>query len=182
MNYILALLDFVGIWTSFILCILSVWMIQKRSVYFYYYIGGFIFNMVLNAILKSIWKQPRPDSDVSWLKIMETDGRPVDAHMYGMPSGHAQESFFSLAFVYGMTQNKTKHREKKLVWIFAALCALTVCQRVLTRRHTLLQVTVGALLGWGIGYGLYILATHQLKGDENEKPDDDNRIAEGFTY
>lgn len=166
--------------TPFLLFGLALMVIGKRNVFFYYYVGGFLLNYLLNLGLKTVIKQPRPDSDVSWLRTMETHGHYVDPQLYGMPSGHAQESFFSLLFVYGLTQNQTHEREQKYIWIFLLLCFLVMCHRVLKRRHTVFQVLVGAVLGSVVGYGFYELASQQIKGKDTARVDDGNQVQEGF--
>ena len=59
---------------------------------------------------------------------------------YGMPSGHAQSSCFSLTFLFLTTQT---------LWVLFGLCivVLTLYQRYKHNRHTLTQLFVGSLIG-----------------------------------
>ena len=45
-------------------------------------------------------------------------------------------------------------------------------QRVKYNYHTVLQVTVGAIVGSLFGYFVYYLSQEQIKGKINEKPDE----------
>jgi membrane-associated phospholipid phosphatase len=173
-------LDRLGYYTPYILFFLSLIVIKKRNVIFYYYIGGFLLNYVLNVILKGFIKQPRPDSNVELMNIMKNDGRQVHPQMYGMPSGHAQESFFSLLYIYWLTKDNPNKQNKNFLFVFGLLCIIMMFQRVMTKRHTIFQIGVGAIVGGFLGTFFYKMAEQQVKGKEREKGDDNNRIQEGF--
>jgi membrane-associated phospholipid phosphatase len=173
-------LDKLGYYTPHILFFLSLIMIKKRNVIFYYYIGGFLLNYLLNVMLKGFIKQPRPDSNVELLNIMKNDGRHVHPQMYGMPSGHAQESFYSLLYVYWLTKDKPDKENKNYLFVFGLLCIIMLFQRVMTKRHTTMQIGVGAIVGGMIGTFFYKMAEQQVKGVERGKQDDNNQIIQGF--
>ena len=174
------ILDRLGFYTPYILFFLSLIVIKKRNVFFYYYVGGFLLNYVLNVTLKGFLKQPRPDSNVELLNIMKQDGRPVHPQMYGMPSGHAQESFYSLLFVYGLLRKTAKKENKYWILVFALLCIITVCQRAMTKKHTVMQIVVGMIVGSMAGIFFYKMAEMQVKGENIRKEDDNNEVVEGF--
>ncbi len=105
----------------------------------WYTLGILLINLIINIILKTIIKQPRPV------------GHPVWANDYGMPSGHAQFIGFYIPYlimvyiVWGDFNKGTK-------W-FLGCCAVgfgvvIVWSRVYLNYHTVTQVLVG--LGIGI--------------------------------
>jgi membrane-associated phospholipid phosphatase len=175
-------LDRLGYYTPYILFFLSLIVIKKRNVVFYYYVGGFFLNYLLNVTLKGFLKQPRPDSNVELLNIMKQDGRHVHPQMYGMPSGHAQESFYSLLYVVWLFKNNPKKQNQYWFLIFGALCVIMLFQRVMTKRHTVTQIVVGAVLGGIVGTVFYKMAELQVKGEDREKIEDNNEIVEGFVH
>jgi membrane-associated phospholipid phosphatase len=176
-----SILDRLGFYSPYILFFLSLIVIKKRNVFFYYYVGGFLLNYVLNVTLKGFLKHPRPDSNVELLNIMRQDGRPVHPQMYGMPSGHAQESFYSLLFVYELLLKGTTQKENKYwIIVFALLCIITVFQRVMTKKHTIMQIGVGMIVGGMVGIIFYKMAEMQVKGENLRKEDDNNEVVEGF--
>jgi len=61
----------------------------------------------------------------------------------GMPSGHAQQTAFSLTFAY-LTSGKYFYES----WV---LFLITVIQRYVYKNHTFAQLFVGGLLGWIFG-------------------------------
>jgi len=175
-------LDRLGYYTPYILFFLSLIVIKKRNAFFYYYIGGFILNYVLNVQLKAILKQPRPDSNVALLNIMKQDGRYVHPQMYGMPSGHAQESFYSLLYVCWLIKDKLDKQNKNILFVFGLLCIIMMFQRVMTKKHTILQIGIGSIVGGMVGIFFYKMAEQQVKGIDREREDDDNEIQEGFVH
>lgn len=107
---------------------------------FVMYIVVFLFSGWTNhLVLKDYIKDPRP-----------TDSKPFLAsehfkkHTNGMPSGHAQQTAFSLMFSYLLTG--------RFLYESLALFILTVAQRYVYKNHTALQLLVGALLGGFIAY------------------------------
>jgi len=168
------ILDNVGFYGPYILFAISLMLIKKRNVFFYLYIAGFVANYGLNYLLKNGLKQPRPDSDVHLLNVMKNDGRPIDVHLYGMPSGHMQESLYSLVFIALVT------KKKNYVLAYAALSLMTAIQRFVTRKHSILQLIVGSGVGSFMGWLFFTLAEKEIKGKSFEKADDYNLVKEGF--
>ena len=107
------------------------------------------------------------------LKKYINDLRPADSRPYlvseqfrtrvnGMPSGHAQQTAFSLTFTYLITG---QHFYASWVLFF-----LTIFQRYVFKNHTFLQLLVGSVLGVAIAY-LTLYFEDKIKNLEN--PDKD---------
>ena len=161
-----------GQYGPIILFIYSICLLQKKENLTFYYGVGFFINAILNLIFKGIFQQPRPSEDK---KLFETalkngkrfvfkNGMPHD--MFGMPSGHSQSSFFSSIFVFLSLRNYN------VLFIYLFISLLIMYQRVKYNYHTVLQVTVGAIVGSLFGYFVYYLSQEQIKGKINEKPDE----------
>ncbi|WP_104695909.1 phosphatase PAP2 family protein [Helicobacter salomonis] len=71
--------------------------------------------------------------------------RPCCDSWRGMPSGHAGGAWSAAGFVY------YRYGWKPALPVIA-LAMLTDASRVVARKHTVLQVVVGSLIGWGFAY------------------------------
>lgn len=134
---------------------------NEKQVFFWYYVVGWVANLLLNILLKLFLKEPRPGGAVSAAahRIALFQGRVIlEYNQYGMPSGHAQVCAYSLAFVAVMFQR---------IWItffYFLMMFLSMMQRVTMGHHTLWQVVVGAGVGTGIGYMVYEYARQYKRG------------------
>jgi membrane-associated phospholipid phosphatase len=148
---------------------------NKHNLFFYYTIGVFM-NSILNLILKGIIQEPRPIDDPKLFYLALKHGKHhifkdyIPFNIFGMPSGHAQSSIFSTVFIY-LSLGKINILVGYLIVSF-----ITMIQRVVYKRHTILQVFVGAIVGGLFGYSVYYLAEQTAKGKIKEKPDDDAPI------
>ena len=155
---------------------LSLFFLRNKSHLSFYYVIGFFMNAILNIVLKGIIKQPRPSEDPEKFKIAlknqervgYRNGLPYD--IFGMPSGHAESSFFSVGFIYFTIRNMN------LVGLYLVLSLLILFQRVIYNYHTILQVVVGSVVGLLFGYFVFQIAQEEIKGDIREKPDEDAPI------
>ncbi|STP04983.1 phosphatase PAP2 family protein [Helicobacter acinonychis] len=71
--------------------------------------------------------------------------RPCCNSWRGMPSGHAGGAFSAAGFVY------YRYGWKPALPVIA-LAFLTDVSRVVAKKHTILQVTIGSLISWGFAY------------------------------
>ncbi|GMB92536.1 acidPPc domain-containing protein/PAP2 family protein [Helicobacter bizzozeronii] len=71
--------------------------------------------------------------------------RPCCDSWRGMPSGHAGGAWSAAGFVF------YRYGWKPALPVIA-LAMLTDASRVVARKHTILQVVVGSLIGWGFAY------------------------------
>jgi membrane-associated phospholipid phosphatase len=131
-------LGFVG---PFVLFSIGVYNLWNQKKYLMSYLVFFIGNTIVNKILKIIIKQKRPGDGI---KIMNEEYSGVE--IYGMPSGHAQSAFFSIAFLYFVKGSPS--------WLIIELfiAALTIYQRWKYRQHTVEQLFTGSFIGIGFAY------------------------------
>ncbi len=104
-------------------------------------IHGGIINRLEKILVQSF-------SNAPWTKrpLCTNDGYDC----FGMPSGHAEVAILIAVLLFMIMRNDSRY-------IFVVLVALLVCiQRVVHKRHTILQVIVGGLLG--LFYGLLYIS------------------------
>lgn len=165
-----------GAYGPVLLIILSWYLLWNNNNLFFYYTIGIFANSILNIIFKGIIQEPRPMFDDKKIRLLKTHGKhffyqngiPFD--IFGMPSGHAQASFFSTVFIY-LALN-----QKNLLYIYLPLTLLTCYQRVKFEYHYISQVIVGGIVGSAFSYLVYNLAREKIKNTISEKPDDDGPI------
>jgi membrane-associated phospholipid phosphatase len=138
--------DLLGFLAPFILFGLTTWLLRTQTYYLGSYVLLAILNSGLNQVLKLWIKEERPMRHI-------TEG-------YGMPSAHAQSSFFSIAFLYLV------NRSPKWLIIGCFIGALTLYQRWKYRMHSMEQLAVGSVVGIGfamLGYQMSYRWIHNNK-------------------
>lgn len=163
---------FVGKFAPIILLFYSFFLLWNKYNLFFYYTIGIFMNTILNLVLKGIIQQPRPTEDPKLFNLALTHGKPhvfktsIPFNIFGMPSGHAQSALFSTVFIY-LSLGKLN-----VLWMYLFFSFITMTQRLVYNRHTLLQIVVGAVVGGSFGYVMFYLAEQKIKGVIREKPDD----------
>jgi membrane-associated phospholipid phosphatase len=107
---------------------------------------GLMLNSLLNQTLKPLFKNPRPGNPIKYLaheKIMKS------SNTYGMPSGHSENAFYALTYLY-----LTTGQIDSWTIMGGIICLVTIMQRYVYHNHTMVQLIAGAL--FGIGFGLLI--------------------------
>jgi len=173
MSNLLRLFSLVGENGPIILYIISIYLLWNKHVLYTFYNIGFLINIIINLILKEIIKQPRPSDNLKHFELVVKnrqrflfkDGTYYD--IFGMPSGHAQSTFFSSSFIYFSLQHNLK-----ILLLFLSFTFITLYQRVYFSYHTLIQIIAGGIVGTCIGYLFFHLSQSKLKGNLREKPDD----------
>ena len=147
-----------------ILIFISLILLWNKSNLFNYYLIGVFLNVIINIVLKGIIQQARPSDDPKLLKIALKDGsRTIFKHgvpfnIFGMPSGHAESSFYTTVFIWFSLKNN---------YIFSAyllFSLLIISQRVYLEYHTVFQVFVGAIVGSTFAYLIYYLSQKKIVG------------------
>jgi membrane-associated phospholipid phosphatase len=119
------------------------------------------------VLLKLAIKEPRPTKDVKALEIaIYNSVDRIGFDKFGMPSGHAQNCAFNLAYIY-MTLN-----DPLITGIYLILTFISMYQRYSYFNHTALQLAVGFGIGIAVGYGFYIIGHKYITGNIKQRPDD----------
>jgi membrane-associated phospholipid phosphatase len=116
------------------------------------FIAGWFLNRELNKVLKSFFKETRPN-DSKW-KVNE-DETP---EKWGFPSGHAQTVFYSFVFLLLKCPRKTP-----FLILSAAILILTLIQRYMYYYHTAPQLLGGGVIGASVAAGVYAILFHLQK-------------------
>jgi len=118
---------------------------------------GYLLNILIIIILKLLFQQPRPKERLDQFYAKRANGR-LYYYDYGMPSGHAESTFFSTVYIWLATQN---------VWITAVyfiICWATIYQRLISNSHDIWQIIVGAILGSLFAYVVAVYVKRMIPG------------------
>ena len=145
------IIDKIGFFGPVIIFLISIYNLWNQQKYLISYLVFSFCNTIVNKILKVIIQQKRPNGSI---KIMDESYEGIEN--YGMPSGHAQSSFFSIAFLYFVKGSS--------IWLIAELfiAGLTVYQRWKYRQHTIEQLIMGSILGICFAYLSYYITKQWL--------------------
>jgi len=158
--------DTIGYIGPQLLTLASVFLLMDKSTLLVVYWMGFIINLIVHIILKVLIAQPRPSEDKRLFNLKMLSGKRVGYDTYGMPSGHSQTSFYSVAFIHFALRNSM------ITLPFLLISLNTMYQRVKYKNHTIGQVVVGAIVGAGMGYVSLTYGKNLLKGLMRGKKDD----------
>lgn len=159
-----------GEYSHLILIIASLIIFFNKKTLYYYYIFGLIVNNILNMYLKLLIREPRPQP----LKNTNTTHAYqylTHFNNYGMPSGHAQNAFFSTLYVWLACKNI------KLTLGYVFITLITLYQRVQYNMHTVSQVAVGSIIGTLMGALSFMFFKKKIVGPLHFKPDDNFTIS-----
>jgi membrane-associated phospholipid phosphatase len=143
-----------------LLFLLSIVFLYDKNKYMTFYVIGYVLNYILNSILKLIFKQPRPNENMKLFNYDMNRRETIDWREYnrfGMPSGHAEETMFSLIYIFMVLHNT------KITMLFFTITLFTMFQRIYTNKHTFLQILVGSIIGLIMGYLFYYLASKHIR-------------------
>jgi len=131
-----------------------------------FYVVGTIFNVILNIILKLVLKEPRPKKNARVMEIAVENKYDFDFDKYGMPSGHAQQCAFSLAYITLVLNNPF------ISSLYLGITLLTFLQRYTNSDHSVLQLIVGFCIGISVGYLFYSICRKYIQGNIKMRSDD----------
>lgn len=145
---------FIGYFSGRILFIMivSYFLYYQRFFWMWVYVFLYIINICIILWLQKIWKDPRPSNGIEFMKA-----EFHNSEVYGMPSGHTQTVFFSLVYFYMITRSINW----LLIMFFVVVC--TISQRLIYRKHTILQIIVGGIIGTLYGYSAYLFINDYKK-------------------
>jgi membrane-associated phospholipid phosphatase len=157
------ILDVIGTTAPYILFIISIFLLRNLKYHLIFYILGFGLNNALNVILKLLIREPRPKNDTKFLEFV---GNRVGHDKFGMPSGHAQNCFFSLVYI-------TLVLNQPIMTLFYTLVSfISLIQRYEYKNHTPMQLFVGSIIGILFAYLIYFFSGKYILGKASHKKDD----------
>lgn len=199
---ILNIINIIGGYGGLIVNLISIIILYKyhKINYLSYYILGVFINSFINIILKIIIQEPRPN-DMNHINVFrkkieyimkQENGLPFN--LFGMPSGHVQNIFFTTIFMfltfsknikYNIVENtKYKYHWLSFILFYLSMCIIIIYQRINWKYHTLLQCIVGSFIGSIIAFIVYKSINKKIKGIIDNKFDDfsyfTNKMKFGF--
>ena len=158
--------DYIGLFAPIILFFLSLFLLRNNKKYLYFFFYGFILNNILNIILKVAIKEPIPSTKQKVIEIGITNEARISFDKFGMPSGHAQNCAYCLAFIT-MVLN-----DPFITAFYIVITFNTLFHRYLYNNHTILQLVIGSFIGLFFGYSIYTIANKNIMGNIKMKKDD----------
>lgn len=134
----------IGYFSEMIMALIVIYVLQKNITNTAVYILFLLISGYANTILKSLIRQPRPSTTK---KFLYSEHFSRINTIYGMPSGHSQNVFYSITYLYLTVKDGIYWLQLGLV-----LAALMMYERLTFHNHTLIQLFVGALLGILLGW------------------------------
>jgi membrane-associated phospholipid phosphatase len=162
--------DYIGSLAPIILFGLSLLLLRNMKIYLQFFVFGFILNNILNIILKLAIKEPRPTKDQKAIEIGVTNGARISFDKFGMPSGHAQNCGYCLAFITMALNNPY------ITTLYTVITFNSLFQRYLYNNHTILQLIIGIIIGTTFGYIIYMFANKNIIGNIKMKKDDNGPL------
>lgn len=164
------LLNYIGENSPIILFFLTAYFLRNLNNFLYFFFQGFIFNNILNILLKLFFKEPRPSNKTQIQKLAIANEFPLNFNIYGMPSAHAENCGFFLSYIALVLQNYY------INILYLVIIIITILQRFINKNHTILQLFVGFFIGVFIGYITYFLANKSILGDVKMKTEENAPI------
>jgi membrane-associated phospholipid phosphatase len=162
--------DYIGLYAPILLFFVTLLLLRNMHLYLQFFFGGFIFNNIINILLKLLFKEPRPGKDQKAIEIGVVNGARISFDKFGMPSGHAQNCAFCTAFITFALNSPL------ITCIYSIITLISVCQRYTYNNHTIFQLLVGLVIGTAVGLSVYFYGKTKIKGKIEEKPDDNGPI------
>ena len=172
-NWALKAIDYLGYFGPQILFFASLYLLIKWPIYLAFYLIGFATNVLVNIVLKGIFKHPRPNEDLRIFNISMNNGKRFGWDRYGMPSGHSQNAWFFFSFIslyiYNQYKNKPKNIYTQIITIFLIAILFIIStfisySRVKVNCHSTNQVIVGGIIGEILGIFGYLLTRYIIEG------------------
>jgi len=117
--------------------------------FFFCYTGLFI-DIFAVAIIKAFVRRRRPvgNKNDQWVTI--------GPDVYSFPSGHVSRAFFIMFYFYNLYP-----LDKILVFLICTWAVAVAISRVLLRRHHLLDVIAGSIVGYLVSLALDVIWVDQ---------------------
>lgn len=143
-------ISYIGHHGPYILFIVSLFLTLSQKALFLYILMGYFVNNSINHSFKQYFHEQRPSPLYTHITLFgEEQKMPVqelENRKYGMPSGHSQQVWFFVTFMYLALKN---------MWVnilFFLIACITSVQRVVYKNHSTKQVIMGAIFGIVVAY------------------------------
>ena len=148
------LLRQMGWFPTWVLASLTLWLTQRKLdvalakthaqlIFFAPALDG-----IVCEVLKLTIRRERPIINDGDYGFRPWDARPFSTAGLGMPSSHTMVAFAAATVLAQIFPGAR--------WVWYALAAGCAATRVIDRAHFVSDVSLGALLGWSIGWGVWI--------------------------
>lgn len=144
------IIDIIGYYGPVILFAITFHSLIGRTPYLIVFTFGSIVNIFINNVLKSTFREPRPNNQ----RFFIHNEKAVEE--YGFPSGHAQTSFFAVAYLFFVGGYQP------ILLFMTLLCGITLYQRWKYRRHDIKQLVFGSVFGILFAYGVAYTTQYYL--------------------
>jgi len=148
-------LDEIGKYGPILNFIITGATIASKKKYFIAFIISSIINHYSNSIFKILFKEPRPGIRIDGSDL-ETRIKEFGDDKYGMPSYHAQTTFFSITYLYLVSNQPFILVLELTIWL------LTLVQRWTYKRHDVKQLIAGSIIGGIMAYLSYYMTNYYL--------------------
>jgi membrane-associated phospholipid phosphatase len=148
-NRIVDLLYAIGFFSELIVIIMIIYLLYDRLFDLTFFILGIFSSLIINQLLKGVFRDPRPSNPIKFLNNEQFPKKlsGKNFNIFGMPSGHAQNVSFALAYLYWTIP---ENFIMKFISIFIGV--VTIFQRWWFKNHTLPQLFVGVIVGITFAY------------------------------
>lgn len=140
----------------YIVSIITAITLLYRIPYLFAFIISRFANEQINKILKLTVKEERPKDNKNY-----GNEKYEGASRYAWPSGHTQEIFFSIIFLYLATKSTP------LLILTSFIAAMTFYQRLSSKKHTVSQLLAGSVIGSINGYIAYRITKKFMETKRN---------------
>jgi membrane-associated phospholipid phosphatase len=153
------MMDVIGFYGPILLCSAHMYVLRRRFFYLFSYLFFFCVNLGFNTLLKTIIREPRPETQTNYNFVDElTTTKSAYGQQYGMPSGHTQTLFYSISFAFLATKSVP------LLISSLGLAIITIIQRLKYKKHTVAQLGMGAVFGTIVGTTVFFGTRMYLRG------------------
>lgn len=134
----------IGFFSEIIMPIMVVFLLYSKWFSISIFFIGYIINALFNIVLKRFIRDKRPLKPIPFLA--DEKFQKSGAQYYGMPSGHSQNVFYCIAYLFYSIP-------KQIDWVLLSFIIglLTIWERYVFHNHTIRQLVVGSILGFLIG-------------------------------
>jgi hypothetical protein len=142
---------------SFSLFFISLFILflEEKYIFLYSYILFFLFNLLINYILKIILKHPKPNENIDLFHFIQ---EKIEYERFGTPSANCQSSLFSSFFILFSTKNLF------YFFIYLFLSFYVIYQEIQNNISYYYQIFIAAIIGIIISIIAYQLSLLFLKG------------------